>query len=196
MPRKLTKRTASFRQVEDLVKKGYSANKIQKELQNQKLGFRRQKLLLEIRLIKNLEHTLTIEKRQEMRQKYTPIKYRKEFGGGQYPKKENKLYRMSFIIQDVPVHSTPFRRNYLGFRLNVFHINPEYLKYHSRNFKDILLRETSNYLGYDICDWENFDCYIGTESPTQINANLTLSGKWVFSVERDGKELYSKNGNI
>lgn len=51
------------------VKKGYSANKIQKKLKSQDLGIRRKTLLAEVRKIKG-------KKPKADRQKYTPHKYR------------------------------------------------------------------------------------------------------------------------
>ena len=56
--------------IKGYAKQGYSANKIQKKLQNQGLGIQRKKLLAEVRKIKGT-------KPKADRQKYTPKKYRR-----------------------------------------------------------------------------------------------------------------------
>lgn len=198
MPAKITKRTASFREIEVLVSKGYSANKIQRELQKENLGFRRQKLLLEIRLMKNQEHKLTPEKRQEWKERYTPKKYRKPEAGKIGIREKDKIYRMNIVISDVPVHSTPLNRNYLGFRLTAFSYSSADLNSQYLQLKQILIRLTSEYLGYDILDWENYDCYVGKESPVMMNVSNahSLNGTWLFKVERNGNGVYENNGTF
>ena len=56
--------------IKGYVKKGYSANKIQKSLKKQGLGIQRKKLLAEVRKVKGT-------KPKANRQKYTPKKYRR-----------------------------------------------------------------------------------------------------------------------
>lgn len=191
MPQRKARRTLALEKIEQYYKKGYSANKIQKSLQKENLGMRRKSILAEIRLIK--KQRLEPAKAQ----KHIPKKYRTTLVSKRISRPET-VYRVSFIIQDVPVHSKPFRRNYLGFRLTAFHVNPNVLINNERALKNTLIKLSSEYLGYDILDWENYTVYIGSESPVQINIPDVryFNGKWVFRVEKEGRELYERSGYI
>lgn len=183
------------------ISKGYSANRIQKVLQNRKMGIRRKVLLSEIRAIKRI-----LIKPEPM--KYAPKKYRYKtemvtaqaqiIKGGM-----KQVYRMSFVINGVPCSGTLPHANlraqtkrYLGFLLQVFHENSEFLRLHTRDFKMLLLNKVEQYLGYGKSDFW-FDWYIATEYPTQIIDTLgTLNGTWLFQVEKDGAIIYSDTGRI
>ncbi|MEM2108000.1 MAG: hypothetical protein QXL10_01790 [Candidatus Bathyarchaeia archaeon] len=65
--------------------KGYSANRIQRELSKQGLGMQRKRLLAEVRRAKGLS-------RKPEPQKYVPIKYRRSAGFGAYRGKWLAVY--------------------------------------------------------------------------------------------------------
>ena len=192
MPRPKTRKTKSLISIRNYIKRGLTANEIQRRLKKRKLGMRRKRILQEIRLIK--KQKLTPEKAQ----KYIPKKYRKEKPIFPPPPKMEIIFRLSQIISDVPVHSKPFARNYLGFRLQAYHINKNVLSSKRIELKNMLLKLTSDYLGYDILDWEGYDVYIGVETPTAImTANRKMiNNRWIFKVEKQGIEKYSKSGYL
>lgn len=193
MPRKQSKTTQRNKRLKWYVKSGFSANKIQKMLTKSGYGVRRKVLLAEIRLIKKQQII------QEKRTKHIPRKYRKQEGQKFLgPQRIFQLYRISLTITNIPVHSTYFNRNYLGFRLQAFHIDKNYLADRIIKLKLELLRLTNEFLHSNIEQWTGYDCYIGTEYPILINVTnpQALNGRYIFVAERDGKELYSKGGFV
>lgn len=192
MPKPQSKKTKARIEIQSLINKGYSANKIQIALKEKGLGVRRKRLLSEIRLIKTGK---TGHKKDMI--KYIPRKYRRKTVPVPVVRRNIiPLYRVSYIIQDVPVHSRPFQRNYIGFRLTAFHINRTVLDNNSTSLKNKLLKFASRYLGYNILDWEYYDVYIGIEYPTQISANIHLSGTFDCKVEKNGYEIHVESGRI
>ena len=189
------KKTKRLIAIKNYMKKGYSSRKIQKRLSKRGLGVRRTKLLHEMRLIKGTKVT------KEERLRAIPKKYRK-------PKVKKKwvdkvkvdvIFRVSYILQDIPVHSKPFRRNYLGFRLQAFSLDREFLKQQHRTLKDILVRETNKYLGFKCMEnfnWNHVILNIESPTPISIHGALRFHNTWIFRVEREGRELYSKDGRL
>lgn len=184
-------RTTIQREVlEKYINKGYSTNRIQKLLSASGHGVRRKILLNEIRIIKGSKVS-DIKK-----QRSVPKKYRKR-GGSSLP--SGRIYRVSLILNDVPIHSKPFKRNYVGFRLQCFSINQKYLMDNMRVFREILIKEVEQYIGYSSSEWWfSNSTYIGKEYPVVVgvsNFNF-LNGRWIFKVESNGRETYSRSGAI
>lgn len=191
---KLIKNRANIRaDIRGYINKGYSANRIQKEFSRRKMGIRRQILLSEIRAVKKISI-------KEKRWKYIPRKYRKYGGGVIDHKKRKYVYRVSFAINDVQasgvIRGKTEKGRYLGFLLQVFHDNQEILRMNIRNYKDKLLKLMENYLHYHKSEWW-FNFWIGTEYPTQINDTIfSLSGTWLFQVEKHGAIIHSETGAL
>ena len=195
MPYPKTKRMIKTERIRELVKLGYSSTKIQKTLSSEKLGVRRKVLLTEIRNIKQQK-----EPTQTKRLRSIPKKFRGAgFGVSPVPTKEdNQIYRYAVIINDVPVHSKPLKRNYLGFRLLGYYKDKKKLNSAIPRLKDLCLANASQYLGYNILDWSGFELYYGKEYPVQIithNANM-LDGRWTFKVEKEGREIGSEKSGF
>jgi len=187
MPRILSKKTKQYRMIEEGISVGMSANKIQKFLRSQGLGVRRKKLLAEIRSIKGI----TISK--EKRKKSIPKKYRKKIIGG--IGKIGQIYRGSLIISSVPLHSTPFNRHYLGFRLNIFSYYKNDVYSAMRNMKKQFLKMVGNKLkSFQYAS----DQILGTENPKKINVTNpnNLNNRWFFAVEEKGSDIDSESGYI
>lgn len=191
------KKTKQLIAIKGYLKKGYSTTKIQKRLSKRKIGVRRKVLLREVRLIKGIKIS------KEKRLRAIPKKYRK-------PKvkvvkkwvdrvKVDVIFRVSYILQDIPVHSRPFQRNYLGFRLQAFSLDKEFLKQQHKNLKEILIKETNRYLGFNCMENFNWNHIIlNMESPTAISLHgaLRFHNTWIFRVESEGRELYSRDGRL
>lgn len=182
-------KTEQLRVIKWGVKAKLSANQIQKQLRAKGLGIRRKVLLEEIRVIKKKKIT------PEKRKKHIPKKYREK------PKRiiirePTTLFRVSYIITDIPVHSKPFKRVYLGFRLTAFSISSDFLISRHDYLKRLLVKLSNEYLGSDILGWENYDVTIGIERPTRILVSQNLNGVWIFRVEQEGSEIYSRSGRL
>lgn len=190
MPRISSKKTKQYRIIRDSVSVGMSANKIQKLLQDVGLGVRRKKLLAEIRSIKKLPEPKDREKYFPKK----PPKVRRE----KWKKKALKIgqiYRGSLIISSVPLHSTPFNRRYLGFRLNIFSYDKNAVYDALRNMKKQFIKMVGDKLkSLPYADEQ----VMGTENPTKINvANPnSFNGKWFFAVEEKGSDIDSESGYI
>ena len=212
MPRKLSRKTRQQRTIKKFIRKGYSSRQIQKELRKQDLGLRRKTLLREIRVVKFSKTKIvkgkkvTIWKKpksyEERAKKGVPIKYRKKVKVKRL-KELDKIYRMSLIIRDIPLHSKPYARNYLGFRLNCFALTKEELINAKRGLKLRLEKETNKYTGAlyslrDIYENPHWTHKISVEYPVQIlvsNASR-FHRSWQFRVEKEGREEYSKDGRF
>ena len=179
----------ALKKIKSFIEKGYSANRIQKELKKLNLGVRRKVLLEEIRTIRKIE--ITTEKRK----KSIPKKYR-EPEIIIPPKKITELFRVSYIIPSIPVHSRPFKRRYLGFRLNAFSLNRNKLLNNHDRLKTLLIKLTSEYLGSDVTEWNQWDVSVGREFPVIVFVSKNLNDMWFFAVEDEGKEIYSRSGYI
>ena len=178
--------------IEEAVSIGMSGNKIQKFLQSQGMGIRRKKLYEEIRAIK--KQTVSEEKRK----KSIPKKYRKEERIRKWREKALKvgqIYRGSLIISSVPLHSRPFDRRYLGFRLNVFSYDKKAVYDALRDMKKSFIRMVGDKLKSKPYADEQV---LGTEKPTKINVTNpdSLNGKWFFAVEEKGSDIDSEGGYI
>ena len=191
--RKITKKGKQLKAIKWYVSRNYNTSVIQKRLSERKLGLRRKILLSEIRSLKK-----KVIKKEE-RMKYIPKKYRKKIIREQIRLKElDTIYRASYIIRDIPVHSRPLKRNYLGFRLQAFSYNVEYLIQNHRYLKQILVQETNEYLKFSVFENFNWNHKINIEKPTSIiisNAKR-FNNTWIFRVEREGIEVYSRDGKI
>jgi len=188
---RLTK-VEKYKAIKWYAKRGYGANEIQRRLKERGLGVRRTRLLEEIRLIREIKIT------PEKRKKHIPKKYREPKIRLPPPRKIGRIYRVSCIISDVPVHSRPFKRNYIGFRLQAFHFNSKYLRNQISVLKNMVIKITSEYLGYDVTGWDGFDFIIGVEYPTEILIGYPdrLNNRWIFRVETKGTEIYSRDGYL
>lgn len=190
MGRKPTRKTKALKAVKGYTEKGYSANKIQRLLKEQGLGMRRKRILQEVRLSKKIEV-------KKDRFKYTPKKFRVR--EKTVSPKPNMLFRVSLILNDVPVHSKPFRRNYLGFRLQAFHSDAKFLNSQISRLRDLLIDLVEKYLGYPSSEWWfSSSTYIGYEYATlvQVNNPYFLNSRWIFRVEREGIEVKSSSGAL
>lgn len=191
MPRIPSKKTRQYRMIEDAVSVGMSGNKIQKFLQSQGLGVRRKKLYAEIRSIKG--ESISKEKRK----KSIPKKYRREAPRKWKERglKIGQIYRGSLIISSVPLHSTPFNRRYLGFRLNIFSYDKDEVYSALRSMKKEFIRMVGSKLKSQVYAQEQT---LGTEKPTRINVinPHKLNGKWFFAVEEQGRDIDSEDGYI
>ena len=191
--RKITRKGQQLKAIKWYVSRKYRVNVIQKKLSGRKLGLRRKILLSEIRSIKKIKIT------KEKRIRYIPKKYRKKIIAEQLRLKElDMIYRVSYIIRDIPVHSRPLKRNYLGFRLQAFSYDAEYLLQNNRYLKQKLIEETNNYLKFKVFENFNWSHKIGIEKPTHIvitNAKK-FNNVWIFRVEQEGIEVYSRDGRI
>jgi len=194
MPRIPSKKTRRYRIIRDSVSVGMSGNKIQKLLQDVGLGVRRKTLYAEMRAIKG--ETVSKEKRR----KSIPKKYRKEEVTPQKKwvdrtRKTGYIYRGSLIISSVPLHSRPFDRHYLGFRLNVFSYSKKEVYSALRGLKKMFISRVGDYLKSFQYAQEQV---MGTENPTKINVTNpdSLNGKWFYAVEEKGSDIYSESGYI
>jgi len=190
MGRKKTRSGEQLSLLRKLSQEGKSANYIQNELRQKNLGMRRKTLLLYIRANKKTGVS------EEKRKRSIPKKYRKK--GQQYLKDMAMIYRASYIIRDIPVHSRISAKNYLGFRLTVFSFDSEDLKKNHKHFKELLEKETSDYLGFKVFENFNWSHRISIEYPVLIAVNnaYRFNNIWIFRVENDGLEVYSKDGRF
>jgi len=193
--------------IEACISVGMPANKIQKFLQSQGLGVRRKKLLAEIRAIKTKGVYQRGETRKE-RIKYIPKKYRKKYEKEQLRKEQKarvkwekkigkirQIYRGSLIISSVPLHSIPFNRHYLGFRLNIFSYDKNEVYSAMRSMKKQFLKMVGNKLkSFQYAS----DQILGTENPKKINVTNpdNLNNRWFFAVEEKGSDIDSESGRI
>lgn len=190
MGRKPTRKTKALKALKWYASRGFSANEIQRGLQKRNLGMRRKRILEEVRLAKE-------QKVKTDRYKYIPKKYRPP----DYIKvgRQKYLFRCSLILNDVPVHSKPFKRNYLGFRLQAFSTNQKLLRAKIPQLKNLLISLVESYLGYPSSEWWfSYSTYIGYEYPTltPVNNAHFLNGRWIFRVEREGREVKYKSGML
>lgn len=203
LDKKVTRKRQQAKIIRERVLQGISTTEIQKELSSKGIGIRRKTLLKEVRAIKGLKES------EVKRGKYIPKKYRgqkKIISDRDYTVKEkdiSKIYRMSFIIRDLPLHSTTLARNYLGFRLTAFSFSRSYLLENEKFLKDTLIDETNKYCKkyYSLRDiFENFNWNhrIYIENPTEIiyGHAENLNSIWMFRVEKEGKEQYSTSGRF
>lgn len=188
MPKVLSKKSLTYLKITQYVNEGYSGNKISKMLRKDGLGVRNKALYQEIRSIKKTEVS------KEKRKRSIPKKYREQ---KKISKAEpiGKIYRGSMIISSVPLHSRPFNRKYLGFRLNVFSHSKEQIRRSLAYMKNQFVSFVTDYLGSSIYAKEQT---IGYEPPTQIYVNnpQKFDGTWIFSVEENGKTEKAKDGVI
>jgi len=192
MPRIPSKKTKRYRIIEAGVSVDMSSRKIQKLLRENGLGVRRKTLLAEMRAIKKT----TVSK--EKREKSIPKKYRKDIAKKKWIDKTKKIgyiYRGSLIISSVPLHSRPFDRHYLGFRLNIFSYSKKAVYDALRNMKKDFIKKVGDYLKSFSYAQEQV---MGTENPTKINVINpdALNGKWFFAVEEKGSDIDSESGYI
>lgn len=182
-------------------KKGMSANKIQEKLKAKGLGVRRKELLAKIRLKRTVRKTrfdtsknIPIKYRKQNKQKIFVTKYIDMYSGSKTKDKDNFMYRVSFAINDVPVHN-----KYTSFLLQAFSLNANELNNKIGDFKKLLIQLTNAYLGYNynaLETWNHYNHYVATEFPTQIIKDTSILGRWYFKVEKNSAEGYSKSGSI
>lgn len=177
--------------IEASLSEGLSGNDIQKLLQSRKLGVQRKKLYEEIRSIQGTQL------RKEKSEKSIPKKYRKKRGGGLVKTTFGKIYRGSLILSSIPLHSTPFNRKYLGFRMNIFSFDKDEVKKALNSMKKQFLRMIGDDLKsyrYGAESWET----LGTEGVVLITVSNpdNLNGKWFYAKEEHGRDTGSKSGYI
>ena len=190
MGRKPTRKTKAFKALRWYASRGLSANEIQRRLQKRNLGIRRKRILEEVRIVKDVK--VKSGRYKYIRKKYRPKDY---IPVG----KQKYLFRCSLILNDVPVHSKPFKRNYLGFRINAFSTNEKKLRAVMGKLRELLIDLVEQYLGYPSSEWWfSHSTYIGYEYPRLIpvyNPEF-LNGKWIFRIEREGREIRAKSGRL
>jgi len=175
--------------IEACISVGMSANKIQKFLQSQGLGVRRKKLLAEVRSIKGLPEPKDREKYFPKKPPKAPKKWKKR------ALKVGQIYRGSLIISSVPLHSTPFNRHYIGFRLNIFSYNKNEVYSALGSMKEKFIKMVAKKLKSYPYAAEQI---MGTEKPTKINVTNpdNLNGRWFFAIEEKGGDIDSESGGI
>jgi len=179
--------------IEEGVSVGMSANKIQKFLQSQGLGIKRKKLLAEVRSIKGLPEPKDREKYFPKKPPKAPKKWKKR------ALKVGQIYRGSLIISNVPLHSTPFNRHYLGFRLNIFSYDKNEVYSALRSMKEEFIKMVAKKLkSYPYADEKYNEQVLGTEKVIKINVTNpdNLNGRWLFAVEEKGSDIDSESGGI
>lgn len=188
MVRILSKKTRTQRAIQDGLALGMSGNQIQKMLSNVGLGIQRKKLYEEIRSIKG--ETITKEKRE----KSIPKKYRKQ-ESKKSMKKYGEIYRGSLIISSLPLHSTPFNRNYIGFRMNFFSIDKNEVKRAMNIYEKKFIEMVGDKVRSYMYGKESYET-MGIESVVKIAVSNpeNLNGKWFFAVESKGKDISSQEG--
>lgn len=192
MPRIPSRKTKIRRIMEDAHSVDMSGNATLKLLRELDLGIRRKTFYEEWRNIIGKS-----EPSKEKREKSVRKKYRKE-APKKWKKKALKLgqiYRGSLIISSVPLHSSPFNRRYLGFRLNVFSYDKKEVYSALRNMKKQFIKMVGDRLRSKPYADEQV---LGTENPTKINVTNpdSLNGKWFFAVEEKGSDIDSESGYI
>lgn len=188
MPKPRSKQTKRHEIIVNAVSVGMSGNKISKLLREQGLGVRNKKLYEEIRSVKG--ETISKEKSK----KSIPKKYRKKDKGSGFGK-IGMIYRGSLIISSVPLHSRPFDRHYLGFRLNIFSIDRNTVYRSLRDLRRMFIKKVGNYVkSFQYAQ----DQVMGIENPTKITVNFPerLNNKWFFAVEEKGRDILSEDGYI
>lgn len=209
MPRKKGKKSLRHGIIIGGVRKGYSSRKIQEKLRESGLGLRRKELLREIRIIKYSKTKIIEGKKvtiwhkpkgyEERAKKSIPKKYRKRIIEEEQVrfKEQNKIYRMTLVIRDVPIHSEPFDRHYYGYHIFAFSTSLSELHRNEKSLKDDLIDKASNYVGFDITQHPAYDG-IHIEKPKLIYVSnaLRLNGRMIFRVEHNGKEEWSSEGVI
>jgi len=206
MPKIPSRKTKQYRIIEAGISVGMSGNEIQKLLRENSLGIRRKTLFAEIRSIKakgltKKQQKIMREKYEKKRIKYTPKKpseVRKE-KWKEKALKMGQIYRGSLIISSVPLHSTPFNRRYLGFRLNIFSYDKKtvYDALDSMKEKFIEMCGEKKRLESRPYAKESYEI-LGTEKVVKINVTNpnSLNGKWFFAVEEKGSDIDSESGYI
>lgn len=184
--RPISKKILQYRAIKKHLKSGLSANQIQKKLREEKLGIRRKKLLQEIRLIEKREKPLA------QRQKYIPLKYRKRLAPPPKIKTES-IFRLCVVMNNVPISSRLFNRNYLGMRICGFSFNPSLLDI--GKLKEELYKQVEHYIKYNRSVWW-WTPEIGIKYVEEINIHnpQMLNSRWIFRVEKDGIEKYERSG--
>lgn len=188
MARKLSRKTRSMKAIKYYVSRGYKTNEIQRRLIKRNLGVRRKNLLKEIRILRMIPEPKDREKyfpKKPHRGKITPVKITKY----------NVLYRACVVMNNIPVSSRPFNRNYLGMRICGFSFDSDFLSNQIGRLKQLLIREIENYVGYKQGEWW-WDSEIGVEYPNAISVYNPdfLNGRWIFRVEKEGREINSRSG--
>lgn len=195
---RLSKRRKQLKIIRSGVLSGKTGKDIQIELREQKLGMRTKTLYDEIRSFKGLKPSDKKVKKKTKQEKLNISD--KDF---------DIIFRMSFIIRDVPLHSRVLARNYLGFRLTAFSYDKKYLEQNEKYLATKLLELASKYAYSkyslkDITENENWVRYrtkydmTFIESPVEIvwNHAKRYNNKWIFRVEKDGVEQYSDEGSF
>jgi len=195
---KLSKRRKQLKIIRSSVLAGKTGKEILKELRSQKLGMRTQTLYDEIRSYKGLKPSDKKVKKKTKQQKLRVQDIDFDI-----------IYRMSFIIRDVPLHSRVLARNYLGFRLTAFSYDKKYLEQNEKYLAGKLLELASKYCATryglkDITENENWVRYrtkydmTNIENPVEVafNEAKRYNNRWIFRVEKDGVEQYNDEGSF
>lgn len=193
MPRIPSRKTRIRRLMEDCYSVDMSGASTLKLLQENGLGLRKKKFYEEWRTITKKDI------KEGKREKSIPKKYRKEDKGLKKWERKSlgigQIYRGSLIISSVPLHSTPFNRHYLGFRLNVFSFDKKSVSSALNSMKNDFLKKVGDYLrSFAYAQGQT----LGIESATRITVTNTknLNNKWFFAVEEKGKDIDSESGYI
>lgn len=188
MPKKQSLRKKKIETIKELTFLGFSSRDINKSLRDAYgSGIRRKILLQEMSSAKGLGETS-----KEKRTKSIPKKYRT-------PKpviKDNVgyIYRGSLIVSSVPLHSRPFNRHYLGFRLNVFSYSKSEVLKALNSMKKEFIRMIGNELG-SLPYAKEQTLGRGIDRIAVRNPD-SLNGKWFFAIEEQGRDIGSREGRI
>lgn len=191
MPKIPSRKTRIRRIMEDAYSVDMSGASTLRLLRENGLGVRKKKFYEEWRTLTKKEIS------KEKREKSIPKKYRKK-AEKKWKEKAlgiGQIYRGSLIISSVPLHSTPFNRHYLGFRLNVFSYDKKEVSSALNSLKKDFLKKVGDYLRSKAYADEQI---MGIESATKITLTNPeqYNGRWFFAVEEKGKDIDSDSGYI
>lgn len=109
--------------------------------------------------------------------------------------KENRLYRNSWYVHGIPVHSTARNQRYYGFIIQGFSKNTEILDRNKEYLKKLLLTKAKNYL-ISSEYVKDIAVELGYENPIEISMNESLINMWMLQVEYNGKAVDSDGGKL
>lgn len=121
---------------------------------------------------------------------------------GHYPLKaefkgeeENRIYRVSLAIKNVPLHSTSQKPIYYGFLMQAWSSNLEYLRDKIYGLKTKMFELMRKYL-ISIAYVDDLKGELHIESPVEISGSQSLNHIWRFKVEKNGTVIDDAEGNI
>lgn len=101
---------------------------------------------------------------------------------------EKRLYRISFTLKNVPVHSDRKKQkeNYYGFLIQAFDIDADNLRRKTQGLKNKMVELMVEYLqSQNYAD--DLRVWIHNEGITEIPYDRFSVGIWIFKVEHNGR---------